>query len=92
MGAERRDQHEDYKTKNDVPRREAEDQRNAAEELIRNGDIGKERWQPAQRKRVSDGFNIEELAITAAHEDPGQKNASDQEPDIGGVRREAVDA
>jgi hypothetical protein len=61
-------------------------------ELERNGDISKERWQPAQRKRVGDGFNIEELAIAAAHEDPGQKNASDQEPDIGSARGEAVGA
>src|ERR1019366_9022208 len=35
----------------------------------------------ALRKRVGNGFNIEKFAIAAAHEDPAQQNASDQEHD-----------
>src|SRR4026207_2525933 len=90
VGAEGRNQHEDNETKNEVTRSEAEDQCYAAKELERNGDIGKEGWQPAQRKRVGNGFNIEEFAIAAAHEDPGQKDTSGQEQNIGRARGQAV--
>ena len=82
--------HEDNKAKNDVARSEPEDQGNAAEELEWNGDVGKEGMQPAHRKRVGNSFDIEDLAIAAAHEDPAQENASNQEQKIGGVRCQSI--
>src|SRR5216683_561295 len=83
MAAERRHQHKYDHHQSGVTGREPEHQGEAAEELRRHRYVGQKSREPAGGKRSGDGGDIEDLSVSTAHENPAEKDTTDQQRDVG---------